>query len=83
LFRFEPPGILRELVKTRHGLHIVAVDQRIPGETLPFEAVKERIAERLKAGVEAKALLQYISILAGQAEVVGVDLRAAQTPLVQ
>ena len=83
LFRLGPTGILREVVKTRYGFHIVAIDQRIPGETLPFEAVYERIAERLKAAVEERALRQYISILAGQAEIMGVDLRGAKTPLVQ
>jgi peptidyl-prolyl cis-trans isomerase C len=83
LFRLGPPGILPELVKTRHGFHIVAVDQRIPGETLPFEAVRARIAERLAATVEERALRQYVSILAGQAEIVGVDLAGAPTPLVQ
>jgi peptidyl-prolyl cis-trans isomerase C len=83
LFRLGPTGILPELVKTRHGFHIVAVDQRIPGEALPFEAVRERIAERLAAAVEERALRQYVSILAGQAEIVGVDLAGAPTPLVQ
>lgn len=83
LFRLGPNGILRELVKTRHGFHIVAVDQRIHGETLPYEAVRERIAEQLGAAVEARALRQYVSVLAGQAEVKGVDLNAAPTPLVQ
>ncbi len=83
LFRLQPEGILREIVKTRHGFHIVAVDRRIPGETLPFETVKERVARRLKTSAEARALRQYVSILAGQAEIVGVDLEAAQTPLVQ
>ena len=76
-------GILPELVKTRHGFHIVAVDQSIPGKTLPFEAARDQIAERLKASVEERALKQYVSILAGQAEVVGVDLAGARTPLVQ
>jgi peptidyl-prolyl cis-trans isomerase C len=83
VFRLEPTGILREVVRTRHGFHIVAVDQRIPGRTLPFEAVHERIGERLKAQVVERALRQYVSILAGQAEIVGVDLQGAQTPLVQ
>jgi peptidyl-prolyl cis-trans isomerase C len=80
LFRLGPTGILRELVKTRHGFHIVAIDRRIPGDTLPYEAVRDRIAERLKANVEERALRQYVSFLAGQAEVRGV---AAPTPLVQ
>jgi peptidyl-prolyl cis-trans isomerase C len=83
LFRLAPAGILGEVVKTRHGFHIVAVDQRIPGETLSFEAVREQIAERLKTSVEERALRQYVSILAGQADIVGVDLQGAQTPLVQ
>jgi len=83
LFRLGANGILPELVKTRHGFHIVAVDQSIPGKTLPFEAVRDRIAERLKASVEERALRQYVSILAGKAAIVGVDLAGAQTPLVQ
>jgi len=45
--------------------------------------VRDRIAERLKANVEERALRQYVSFLAGQAEVRGVDLNAAPTPLVQ
>jgi peptidyl-prolyl cis-trans isomerase C len=83
VFRLGPTGILRELVKTRHGFHIVAVDQRIHGEILPYEVVRDRIAERLTASVEERALRQYVSFLAGQAEVRGVDLKAALTPLVQ
>jgi len=83
IFRLGANGILRHLVKTRHGFHIVAVDRSIPGERLSFEAVRERISERLQAGVEARALRQYISILAGQAEIVGVELAGADTPLVQ
>jgi peptidyl-prolyl cis-trans isomerase C len=83
LFRLGANGILRQLVKTRHGFHIVAVDRSIPGEMLSFEAVRERISERLQAGVEERALRQYVSILAGQAEIVGVDLEGATTPLVQ
>ena len=83
IFRLGANGILRHLVKTRHGFHIVAVDRSIPGERLSFEAVRERISERLKGGVEERALRQYVSILAGQAEIVGVELAGADTPLVQ
>ena len=83
LFRLGPTGLLPELVKTRYGFHIVAVDQRIPGAKLPFEIARERIAQRLRAEVEEKALRQYISILAGRADIRGVDLNGAETPLVQ
>lgn len=83
LFKIGPTGILRELIKTRYGFHIVAIDRRIPGQTVPFEAVHGKIAERLKATVEQRAVRQYVSFLAGQAEITGVDLNAAPTPLVQ
>ncbi len=52
LFRFGASGILQDLVKTRYGFHIVAVDRSIPGKTVPFEAVQHQIAERLKVTVE-------------------------------
>jgi peptidyl-prolyl cis-trans isomerase C len=83
LFRLGASGILREIVKTRYGFHIVAVDQSIPGKPLSFEAVHEQIAQQLRASVEERALRQYVSILAGQAKITGVDLQGAETPLVQ
>jgi len=48
----EGSGLLRELVKTRYGFHIVAVDRRVPGAKLPFDVVRDDIAERLHAMVE-------------------------------
>ena len=83
IFRLGPTGLLRELVKTRHGFHIVAIDQRIPGKRLPFEMVRDEIAERLRAMVEEKALRQYISVLAGKADIQGADLNGTKIPLVQ
>ena len=83
IFRLGPTGLLRELVKTRHGFHIVAIDQRIPGKRLPFEVVRDEIAERLRAMVEERALRQYISILAGKADIQGADLNGTEIPLVQ
>lgn len=83
LFRLGPTGLLPQLVRTRYGFHIVAVDQRIPGAKLPFEAARKRIAELLRSAVEEKALRQYVSLLAGQAEIAGIDLAASASPLVQ
>ncbi|HLX99036.1 MAG TPA: peptidylprolyl isomerase, partial [Roseiarcus sp.] len=83
IFRLGPTGLMRELVKTRHGFHIVAIDQRIPGKRLPFDLAREEIAERLRATVEEKALRQYVSVLAGKADVHGADLNGTQIPLVQ
>jgi peptidyl-prolyl cis-trans isomerase C len=83
IFRLGPLGLLRELVKTRHGFHIVAIDQRIPGKRLPFDVVRTEIAERLRAMVEEKAVRQYISVLAGKADIQGADLDGTEVPLVR
>lgn len=83
LFRLNAGGILSELVKTRYGFHIVAVDKSLPGSVLPLETVYDEIAETLKGEVEESALRQYISILAGQAEITGARIEAAHSPLVQ
>jgi peptidyl-prolyl cis-trans isomerase C len=83
LFRLDAVGLLPELVKTRFGFHIVAVDRSIPGDVPPFEAVREQVAGKLRSDVEERALRQYVSILAAEAEIVGAHLEAATSPLVQ
>lgn len=83
LFDGNDLGVLPRLVNTRYGFHIVAVDQRIPGEQLPFEAVAERVARELRNAAEQQALGQYVRVLAGQAELEGVELGAVGSPLVQ
>lgn len=83
LFGTEATGVLPRLVATRHGFHIVAVDHRIAGRRLPFDAVERAIAAELEARVTARALRQYVELLAGQARIEGVDLRGSASPLVQ
>lgn len=76
-------GIHAQLVRTRFGFHILRVDRRAPGRKVPFDTVRDPIAERLRARVLERALSQYVRVLAGQADVRGADLNAASTPLVQ
>lgn len=83
LFDGEWTGISSRLVKTRYGFHIVAVDRRVSGSQVAFEGVRASIAERLRERVQKRALEQYVRVLAGRADVRGVDLGAAATPLVQ
>lgn len=72
-----------EPVKSRFGFHVVFLVNKIPGEVLPFEHVEEKIGAWLEASSWSRAVSQYISILAGKAEINGIDLDAASTPLVQ
>lgn len=70
-------------VDTRYGLHVVRVDRRIAGRDLPFELVQERIRDWLDEKVRRTALAQYLSILAGRADIAGIALASAGSPLVQ
>jgi peptidyl-prolyl cis-trans isomerase C len=70
-------------VESRFGFHVVSLDRRIPGETLPFEIVRERIAAWLEAASWSRAVSQYIAVLAGKAEISGIDIGATEGPLIQ
>ena len=76
-------GVLPTLVNTRFGFHIVAVEGRVPGHRVPFEVVHDQVAVRLTQATLARALAQYVRVLAGTAELAGVDLDEAANPLVQ
>ena len=76
-------GTTPKLVESRFGFHLVVVDRKIDGEQLPFEHVQARIAAWLDAAAWAKAVAQYISILAGKADIQGVDMEASHGYLVQ
>jgi len=76
-------GVLPKLVTTRHGFHIISVDQRIEGKQLPYDLVCDDVAAELRRRSEAHALSQYVLVLAGNADIEGVELDAATSPLVQ
>jgi len=71
------------IAETRYGFHVIRLDQHAPGHVLPFEFARDRIADYLAASVEHRALAQYVSVLAGKAEISGVTLAAASSPLLQ
>lgn len=71
------------VVETRYGFHVVRLDRHAPGETLPFELARDRIAGYLAASVQRRALAQYVAVLAGRARIEGIALAAASSPLVQ
>jgi peptidyl-prolyl cis-trans isomerase C len=76
-------GVHPRLVHTRFGFHIIEVLNRRTGKLPAYAEVRQRIAALLALQSRARALHQYISLLAGEALVEGVDLEAADSPLVQ
>ena len=83
LFGHVEVGVLARLVHSRFGLHVVEVLEREPGVAQPFESVQGAVAMALRQQTFVTALRQYLSLLAGAATVEGVELNAADTPLVQ
>jgi peptidyl-prolyl cis-trans isomerase C len=83
LFGHAEVGVLPRLVHSRFGLHVVEVLERDPGQAQAFEAVRGAVAMSLRQKTYVTALRQYLRLLAGEAAILGVDLEAADTPLLQ
>jgi peptidyl-prolyl cis-trans isomerase C len=83
LFGRAEVGVLPRLVHSRFGLHVVEVLEREPGVQQPFEAVKSPVRLAMRQQAYVTALRQCLKVLAGNAAVQGVDLDAAESPLVQ
>jgi peptidyl-prolyl cis-trans isomerase C len=76
-------GLHPRLVHSRFGLHIVEVLERQDGRLPEFAELQAQIGARLALQSQATALRQYMQLLVGQAQVEGVELEGADTPLVQ
>jgi peptidyl-prolyl cis-trans isomerase C len=76
-------GVHPRLVHSRFGFHILEVLGRRAGQQKTFDEVRERIAAQLTLQSRAKALHQYMRLLVGKAEIEGIELEGADSPLVQ
>lgn len=76
-------GLAERPIKTRYGFHVVEILQRIDGENLPYEEVRTWIARTLETRSKNRAVHQYLKLLAGQADVEGIELDGADSPLLQ
>jgi peptidyl-prolyl cis-trans isomerase C len=70
-------------IETNYGVHVLQLHRRIPGRAFVLEEVAEAIARDLKATSWARAVSGYISLLAASANVQGIDIRKASSPLVR
>jgi peptidyl-prolyl cis-trans isomerase C len=77
------PGLASKPLESRYGWHVISVDQRIEGMPLPYEVVSTAIRTQLQQGVWQKALVQYLQTLIGAADIRGIHLQGADSPLVQ
>jgi len=82
LFAMEP-GLFEVPVESRYGYHIVLMERKTEGRPLEFPQVKEKLAGYLDHQVFQRAVSQYIRQLVGAADIQGLAMDAAVTPLVQ
>lgn len=70
----------RAPVRSRFGWHAIRLHRRIPGRTLPFEAVRGKIGETLAARSWTLGATRYVADLAARGRVEGVSVEPAGEP---
>lgn len=75
-----PGTTCRHPVRSRFGWHVLRLARRIEGQVLPYEAVRDRIAEMLEARSWSVAATRYAAALAARNRVEGVLLDPASGP---
>lgn len=70
-------------VRSRHGYHVLRLDDRTPPRQLSLDQAKAWIAEHLKKTSKRRAIAQYLQLLAAQAKIKGIEIASADSPLVQ
>lgn len=78
LLALTPGETCAEPVATRYGFHIIRLDRKHDGRTLPYEMVVGRIADYLRESVQRRAHAQYIARLASSARIEGVVLAGTE-----
>lgn len=63
-------------IRSRFGWHILLLRKRIAGRRLPYDMVRDKIADMLEARSWTMEATRYIASLAADREVAGVDLGA-------
>lgn len=62
----------RDPVRSRFGWHVLRLQRRIPGRTIPFEMAREKIADTLEARSWSVESARYVAGLAARGSVEGI-----------
>jgi peptidyl-prolyl cis-trans isomerase C len=83
LFSLDEGEICSQPIESRYGYHVARLLRREPGRDLPYETVRDRIDEYLRAAAWQTAVRHYLEVLIAGADVSGIDVPAPGSPLLQ
>jgi peptidyl-prolyl cis-trans isomerase C len=61
-------------VLSRHGWHVIRLNATAPGQVLPYDTVRPKIAQALEKAAWARASRDFVDTLAKRAQISGTDL---------
>lgn len=67
-------GMTPEPVLSRYGWHIIRLNATAPGQVLPYESVRPKIAQALEKAAWARASREFVLRLAENAQITGASL---------
>jgi len=67
-------GMTQAPVLSRHGWHIIRLNATAPGQVLPYETVRPKIAQALEKAAWARASRDFVETLAQSARISGASL---------
>ncbi|MEX0827347.1 MAG: peptidylprolyl isomerase, partial [Haliea sp.] len=67
-------GMTPNPVLSRHGWHIIRLNATAPGQVLPYNTVRPKIAQALEKAAWARASREFIETLAERAQISGASL---------
>lgn len=62
-------------VLSRHGWHLIRLNATAPGQVLPFDTVRPKIAQALEKAAWARASRDFVETLADAATITGASLK--------
>jgi peptidyl-prolyl cis-trans isomerase C len=77
LIALEPGQLCDAPAATRYGFHVIRLERKHAGRTLPYEVVAARIADYLRESVRRRADAQYVARLVSAARIEGIELAGA------
>lgn len=83
IFNAEAHSTIAQLVESRFGLHIIQLGRKQAGTLLPLAQVQSQIANALEQASYNRALQQYLKLALGRAQISGIELDVADSPLLQ